>query len=1128
MYGLIRVFDAATGKEKTNISFDSGGITALAVSDDGGYVLTGGSKQSLGGELTSSNPIRLWNIKDALLHFPADPNLNRSQGECGCQIMTFNGHSGTVYGVAFLGRDRVVSASGDNTIRIWNASTGDELQRFVTEKSLISASFSADGRIVLISFNDGTADLRETETGKVIRVFARENGKITATALSSDGHSILMGLDNGSALLVELSGHHVQFSSSISGAVSAELASDGASLLSTTFTNDGTVTGHLWRIATGKIIKNFESIQGESAGQSPLFLSPDGRFVLGGGEMGTATLYNASDSSIATTFKDIAMPMSFSRDGSLLLARSSADAKIARLWNVTGAQVLGNPLEHSAEVTSVAISPTGTYLLTISQNEAKLWNMHKMVKHWEKKCPCGKAEFSANGKWILGPSVGEQHVWRAEDGFDMAVKPLDLSKEDLDHDPVAASGYDEELQHGVLDVFDLGHPPADPRFGEDPKFVKLRFYGQFPGGSYTASAFSEDGLHFAQGFSDGSVVIFDIWGSDGQPSKHLNAGAGVTDLRFSADGTLLITASSDGKVQLWNARADEGEPFEGGAKLRDFNYGPAAEVLEKAPITLLESLDGNAVVIGPDNRFDSSDVEHLGGFNWKFSDSPFRGLSADVLMRDYYEPGLLPQLLAGKELPKIRSLASLNRVQPVVVVNSVWQDASTGLAKVTVAVRSHSDPEMKNRKTFTKPYDVRVFRDGQLVGWAPKTSVEWQLEAPPSGRDAEKNTELDLQRWREKTEIKNLGPDGTKELTFLVQVPRRADLKQVTFTAYAFNEDRVKSATASTILTVDKPLKARVGKAYVISVGVNRTENSSAWKLNYAANDARQMSKVVGDKLGGTKQFGEVVRVRLVSDAPGKQEAGEAAATKVHLQAVLDVLAGRREMDEVLKKEIPDIAHVAKAEPEDLVLLSFSSHGYTDDRGVFHIVLWDIGKDTPQDKITPELQGNSLSSDVLSGWLRDVDSGEMTMIVDACHSEATVAAEGFKPGPMGSRGLGQLAYDKGMRILAASKSNEEAMELGGPIKQGLLSYALIEEGLVEGKAAKGGKILMSNWLSYGEQEVPNLYKAGKVKGPKGEQPVAPNGRDIIYLGPDQAPSGYQQPVLFDFAKGQADIVLSAQ
>jgi hypothetical protein len=423
-------------------------------------------------------------------------------------------------------------------------------------------------------------------------------------------------------------------------------------------------------------------------------------------------------------------------------------------------------------------------------------------------------------------------------------------------------------------------------------------------------------------------------------------------------------------------------------------------------------------------------------------------------------------------------------------------------------------------------YDLRLFRDGQLVKWAPYNSVNWQ--------DQSSRKRNDLASWRnpnqlksDSREVERVENDGTIVVRFEhVQVPRRADLKEVVFTAYAFNEDRVKSATESTTLKVDKPLKTRVGKAYLITVGVNRTESSPAWDLHYAANDARRMSQVVGDKLEGSKQFSDVVRIRLVSDK--NHQAGEAAATKAHLQAVLDVLAGRRQVSVQLKKQIPGIERMEKAAPEDLVLLSFSSHGYTDDRGVFHIVLEDIGKTTPQNKITVALQRNSLSSDVLSGWLREVDAGEMTMIVDACHSEATVAAEGFKPGPMGSRGLGQLAYDKGMRILAASKSNEEAMEIGGDIKQGLLSYALVEEGLVEGKAAKDGKIMMSDWLTYGEQEVPNLYRAGKVKGPRGEQPVTPNGRAIIYLGHDQTPPAYQEPVLFDFNKNKTDTLLSVK
>jgi hypothetical protein len=50
------------------------------------------------------------------------------------------------------------------------------------------------------------------------------------------------------------------------------------------------------------------------------------------------------------------------------------------------------------------------------------------------------------------------------------------------------------------------------------------------------------------------------------------------------------------------------------------------------------------------------------------------------------------------------------------------------------------------------------------------------------------------------------------------------------------------------------------------------------------------------------------------------------------------------------------------------------------------------------------------------------------MIIDARHSAASVEGSGFKPGPMGARGLGQLAYDKGMRILASTRADDLAWE----------------------------------------------------------------------------------------------------
>src|SRR5205814_1846713 len=103
---------------------------------------------------------------------------------------------------------------------------------------------------------------------------------------------------------------------------------------------------------------------------------------------------------------------------------------------------------------------------------------------------------------------------------------------------------------------------------------------------------------------------------------------------------------------------------------------------------------------------------------------------------------------------------------------------------------------------------------------------------------------------------------------------------------------------------------------------------------------------------------------------------------------------------------------------------------------------------------------------------------------DACHSAASVP-EGFKPGPMGDRGLGQLAYDKGMQILAATQADDVALE-SEKLGQGLLTYALVNDGLKARKAAADGKgpITIGNWLHYAERRVPELYadiQTGKLR-----------------------------------------------
>ena len=185
-------------------------------------------------------------------------------------------------------------------------------------------------------------------------------------------------------------------------------------------------------------------------------------------------------------------------------------------------------------------------------------------------------------------------------------------------------------------------------------------------------------------------------------------------------------------------------------------------------------------------------------------------------------------------------------------------------------------------------------------------------------------------------------------------------------------------------------------------------------------------------------------------------------ATKANIHAVLDLLAGKGEGErDRLRREVgSEIDKLAKATPDDLVILAYSGHGYADERSRFYLV----PSERTETDILPAVLPRLISSEELTAWLREVDAGEMVMIVDACHSAAGVP-EGLKPGPMGDRGLGQLAYDKGMRILAATQANDVALE-SGQIGQGLLTYALVEDGLKKGLAApKGdGVVTLTEWL----------------------------------------------------------------
>ncbi len=96
---------------------------------------------------------------------------------------------------------------------------------------------------------------------------------------------------------------------------------------------------------------------------------------------------------------------------------------------------------------------------------------------------------------------------------------------------------------------------------------------------------------------------------------------------------------------------------------------------------------------------------------------------------------------------------------------------------------------------------------------------------------------------------------------------------------------------------------------------------------------------------------------------------------------------------------------------------------------------------------------------------------------------------------MNSKGLAQLAYEKGMYILTAAQSYQAALE-AAQLGHGLLTYALVEEGLKRGDAdgePKDGTLFAREWFDYAALRVP-LMQEEKMKATRGL-----NGLQIAFV-----------------------------
>ncbi|HEX6188258.1 MAG TPA: caspase family protein [Pyrinomonadaceae bacterium] len=1071
----IKIWDAQSGAELRTLAGHTGGIFDVRISPDARWLVSEGWDRRL----------KIWDIAT------------------GQELKSFQ----TAWQVrpAISADFRLVAIVDDQGLKISELLTGKELAAPPFSKSAKSVAFSPTGDRIAISTNERKIVIVGTSSGRVVSELPMPGAWASSVAFSADGKRLASGnvisqyrgggMNEEKIPLGHLDGYVTLWDLESGQTLWAKqghkddvdrltFSPDGRWLMSRERAPNGKT--HAWAVAsgenvTGKLLNAFEPrgmpitftadgklIAFEQAGElqlrdvqtakpawrvhdtreiHSLAVSMDGRWLAvgyGNRELGGVKIYERAtgkpirELSAQTRAVNLA---AFPTDGRYL-ALGQMDEPIVsfgtkttqrlHLWDVsTGipTRAITWPIEHNISGFSFQgnhfAAVTGRVLNTLNVS-AESWR--KLTDESEK---FGLESLGAtpDGRRLIARAGREARIWDIETGKQVGSVRLDYVTQDVALSPDGR----------WLAALYLGKTPTsneirlvDVQSGETQRSIPT------PPGMWRV-VFSADGRQIASGALGADSGKIMVWDVDTGAVVHTFESPDETPLPISAitfnhDGSRLATVNRVSAIRIWDVRAGRLLHTMRGHtnNLSALMFSPDDKLLLSA------SYDGTAViwdvehgrelakilclqkgadwlVTTPDGLFDGSPGS-WDSVLWRFGGKTFDVAPVEAFFNEFYYPGLLGEILSGRRPKSPRNIAQIDRRQPRVQL---------GLpTSVTAAEKPATERQVKlnlamfeavpddSNRSGSGVRDVRLFRNGSLV-----------------------------KAWRGVVKLDGQGRAGLEATVPIVAGENR-------FTAYAFNHDNIKSSDATLTVTGAESLK-RKGIAYILAVGVNQYANSQ-YNLKYAVADAQDFSSELKRQQGKLNSYERIDIISL----------NDTEATKANIL-----------------KSIADL--IAKVQPEDAVIIYFAGHG-TAQGNRFYLIPHDLGYLGSRTRLgaagLQTILAHSISDEELERAVEGIDAGHLLMVIDACNSGQALEAEEKRRGPMNSKGLAQLAYEKGMYILTAAQSYQAALE-AARLGHGYLTYALVEEGLktnVSDRAPRDGQVLVREWLDFATARVPEM------------------------------------------------------
>ena len=294
-------------------------------------------------------------------------------------IRTFDGHTSGLWSVAMSADgSRLLTASHDGTVRLWDVQTGRQLKVMAGHTDHVKrAAFLPDGVRGISAADDDTLRLWDLKTGREVRQFVGHTADVESLAVSRDGSRVISFAQDRTMRLWDVETGR-ELGKPLAHADHLNVLNfmpDGSRAL--TASGDGIV--RLWDLGTNRELRQFNPHAGLV---SCVAVSPDGRLAVAGCQDGTVRVWEVESGREVgrlTKHDDGVQSVVFSTDGRRVCSGGGDKDRTIRVWDVAGGRELQCLRGLGTAVPRLALSPDGRTVVLTRGAIAELWALPDRV-----------------------------------------------------------------------------------------------------------------------------------------------------------------------------------------------------------------------------------------------------------------------------------------------------------------------------------------------------------------------------------------------------------------------------------------------------------------------------------------------------------------------------------------------------------------------------------------------------------------------------------------------------------------------------------------------------------------------------------------------------------------------------